>query len=103
METKLSKDELLKQLQVIEAQEKKLKDELFYQKFSELTFIQTWKISIRWYMFIIVNVFMELAMLLNFEKTKWIMIVFPLITLLYTFSIPLEIRQKIKYMKKNKK
>jgi len=103
METsKLSKDELLKQLETINKAEKEIKDELFYQTFSNLTFLQTWKKCVNFRFIIWVIIFVELLMVFDFEHCKWIMLGFPIFLFMYSLTIPLENRQKIKFMKKNR-
>lgn len=103
METKLTKKELLEQLSEIEKKEIQLKRELRYQTYKDLTFFQIWKKSIEWKALIILIIILKLFILIfDSGNSVYILSTLPFIYGLATISIPLQITQFLKTMKKEK-
>ena len=103
METKLTKKELLEQLSEIEKKEIQLKSELRYQTYKDLSFFQIWKKSIDWKPLIILIIILELFIFIfDSGNSVYILFALPIIYGLATISIPLQITQFLKTMKKEK-
>ena len=103
METKLTKKELLEQLSEIEKKEIQLKRELRYQTYKDLSFFQIWKKSIDWKPLIILIIILELFIFIfDSGNSVYILFTLPIIYGLATISIPLQITQFLKTMKKEK-
>ena len=103
METKLTKKELLEQLSEIEEKEIQLKRELRYQTYKDLSFFQIWKKSINWKSLIILIIILELFIFIfDSGNSVYILSTLPFIYGLATISIPLQITQFLKTMKKEK-
>ena len=100
----LTKEELLERLAKIEAKENEIKNELFYKRYKDLSFLQIWKNSIRWKYVIFIALFGVVASLFDSGNSRYLLMFgYPVIITLATISIPLEIKQRIIYMKKNRK
>lgn len=103
METKLTKEELLEQLSEIEEKEIQLKRELRYQTYKDLSFFQIWEKSINWKSLIILIITLELFIFIfDSGNSVYILSALPIIYVLATISIPLQIHNFIKNMKKEK-
>jgi len=103
MEKELTKYELEDQLVRIEEKEKELKEELFYRKYSDLTYFQIWKICNNWKSIIINCIVIDLIfLLLNYKLILWFMFIFPALFFIASLSNALEIKNRIIYIKKKR-
>jgi len=99
MKEKLTKEELLEQLAEIKKQEREIVDEILYNTYKDLTFLQIWKKSINWKTLLFLTYVLEIPCL--FDTKNMILLIAPLMLLL-SLSISYEVYQKFKYIKKKK-
>ncbi len=106
METKLTTEELQDQLYIIEEKQKELKEDILYQKFSELTFFQTWKICNNWKKFALNCILFDVLIFALNDNGKlqmlWFMLILPFLFFLSSLSNALEIRNSIVIIKKKR-
>lgn len=101
MET-MTKKELLEKLALIEKDEKEIKDELFYQKYKDLSFWEITKKGILWKKIIIICILFDFIGLLDYKNILLFIVGGPLLMGLAVLSNVLEIYQKINFMKKRR-
>jgi len=103
METKLSKKELLEQLRVIEEKEQNIKDEIFYNNYKDMNFLQMWKNCINWKMVIILSLIVDGLLLLTTNDTSfYIFGLFPMLMILLTISVTFENSTRLDTIKRKK-
>lgn len=106
MENKLTKDELQKQLDIIVEKEKELrdlKDNIIFQKYSDMSFFQIWKCTNNWKEQVIGCTLVEILLYLCSDKALFLlMIITPIIYLLLSLSSAIEISCKLKIKKQTK-
>jgi len=104
METKLSKEELQEQLNIIEEKEKELKEEIFYQDYSDLTFFQLWKNHNDWKRIIIFDIIYSIIIAALCYHTILLPVIFipTAILFLASLSTALDVKMKINSIKKKR-
>lgn len=103
METKLSKEELKEQLNIIEKKEKELKEEIFYQNYSDLTFFQLWKNHNDWKRIIIFDIIYSIIIAaLCYDIILPVIVIPTVIILLASLSSALDVKMKINTIKKKR-
>lgn len=100
----LTEKEIKDKLQILNKEKKQLDDELFYMKYSNLTFLQIWRKYTNWKTIIIVTIVISLIVLLlmDYKIAILYLLAVPLLSLLTSWSNTLEISQKLKEIKKRK-
>src|ERR1035437_4597149 len=102
METKLTKQELLDQLAEITKKEQEEQDELFFEKYKDMSFLKIFKSSINWINAGVIYFLVLLVSLFNMRTTPVVAISIPLLYILLGITHSFELRQKINFMKKKR-
>jgi len=102
MKEKLTKEELLEQLAEIKKQEREIVDEILYNTYKDLTFLQIWKKSINWKTLLFLTYVLEIPCLFDTKNMILLIGFIPPLMLLLSLSISYEVYQKFKYIKKKK-
>jgi hypothetical protein len=102
MKEKLTKEELLEQLEEIEKQEKLDREEKFYNTYKDLSFFKTLIKTTNWQYILIVIAIIEILCLFNKNTQFYIMFGAPLYGLFITVLSTFEFRLRIKYIKRSK-